>query len=309
MNNVDMSKRSLIQRTGRLCAAAALAASVGRRASAALVNGSAASGGDPLAPLHAPETGKIPVAFLISDGAVVIDFAGPWEVFQEVMDPQTMQSRFETYMVAETRAPIRVGGGMRILPDYTLADAPAPKVLVIPAQSGNSPSMLSWIRDVTKHSDVTMSVCTGAFLLAETGLLDGRAVTTHHAAYRELGIQYPAVRVKRGLRFVEDGNIASSGGLSCGIDLSLHVVARYFGGDTAERTAYNLEYQGQGWKDARLNSVYDRAVLSTPEHPLCPVCDMDADRRYKSRYQGRTYYFCSEDHEELFDSAPAKYLS
>ncbi len=308
MSNVNFSKRSLIQTAGRICAAAAFAAvPVGRRASA-IMNTSAEAAGDALVPLPAPERGEIPVAFLISEGAVVIDFAGPWEVFQEVMVPQTMQSRFQTFTVAETRAPIRVGGGMQIIPDYTLAGAPGPKVLVIPAQNGNSPATLSWIREVTKHADVTMSVCTGAFLLAQTGLLNGRAATTHHAAYRELQVQYPEVRVKRGLRFVEDGNIASSGGLSCGIDLSLHVVARYFGSDTAEKTAYNLEYQGQGWKDARLNGVYDRAAASTPEHPLCPVCDMDADKSYKSQYKRTTYYFCSKGHKQLFDAAPDKYL-
>jgi len=152
-----------------------------------------------------------------------------------------------------------------------------------------------------------MSVCTGAFLLAEAGLLNGRAATTHHAAYRELQGRYPTVRVKRGLRFVEDGNIASSGGLSCGIDLSLHVVARYFGRATAEQTAYDLEYQGQGWKDARLNAVYAQAALSTPAHPLCPVCDMDVDKRLRSQYKGATYYFCRPEHKELFDSAPDKY--
>jgi transcriptional regulator GlxA family with amidase domain len=154
-----------------------------------------------------------------------------------------------------------------------------------------------------------MSVCTGALLLAETGLLNGRAATTHHAAYRELEVRYPQVRVKRGLRFVEDGNVASSGGLSCGIDLALHVVARYFGDDTAEQAAYNLEYQGQGWKDARLNAVYSQAAVSTAEHPLCPVCDMDVDKRLKSQYKGATYYFCEEEHKELFDSAPDKYIS
>jgi putative intracellular protease/amidase/YHS domain-containing protein len=310
MSSVNIGKRALIQMTARLCAASAFAAPLmGRRAHAARMDRPAGVAGDALLPLHAPDNGKVPVAFLISAGAVVIDFAGPWEVFHQVMDPQTMQGRFQTYTVAETTAPIRVSGGMQIVPDYSLADAPAPKVLVIPAQTGNSPATLDWVREATKHTDVTMSVCTGAFLLAETGLLNGRAATTHHGAYRELEVRYPKVRVERGLRFVDDGNIASSGGLSCGIDLSLHVVARYLGNDTAEQTAYNLEYQGQGWKDARLNAVYRKATVSTPEHPLCPVCDMDVDRRLKSQYRGRTYYFCGEDHKELFDSAPDKFIS
>lgn len=306
---MNVSKRALIQMAGGVCAAAVFAAPLmSRRVSAALRDGTPGAAGDALLPLHAPDKGNIPVAFLISEEAVVIDFAGPWEVFQQVMDPQTMQSRFQTYTVAETAAPVRVDGGMQIVPNFTLSNAPAPKVLVIPAQAGKSPAMLSWIREVTKHTDVTMSVCTGAFLLAEAGLLNGRAATTHHAAYRELEVQYPQVHVKRGLRFVEDGNIASSGGLSCGIDLSLHVVARYFGSDAAQRAAYNLEYQGEGWKDASLNAVYAQRAVSTPEHPLCPVCDMDADKRWKSQYKGVTYCFCGEAHKELFDSDPARFI-
>jgi putative intracellular protease/amidase/YHS domain-containing protein len=310
VRSVNFSKRALMQMTGRLCAASAFATSlIGRRASAALADVSSSVAGDALSLLHAPEHGRIPVAFLISRGAVVIDFAGPWEVFHQVMDPQTMQGRFHTYTVAETAAPVRVSGGMQIIPDYSQTDAPRPKVLVIPAQMGNSPATLRWIREVTKRTDVTMSVCTGAFLLAETGLLNGRAATTHHGAYRELEVRYPQVRVERGLRFVEDGNVASSGGLSCGIDLSLHVVARYFGNEMAEQTAYNLEYQGLGWRNAGLNAVYAQSAVSTPEHPLCPVCDMDVDKRLTSQYKGTTYYFCGEDHKKLFDSAPDKYIS
>jgi YHS domain-containing protein len=110
------------------------------------------------------------------------------------------------------------------------------------------------------------------------------------------------------LRFVEDGNIASSGGLSCGIDLSLHVVARYFGNDAAQRAAYNLEYQGEGWKDAGLNAVYSQQAVSTPEHPLCPVCDMSADKRWKSHYKDVTYCFCGEAHKELFDADPERFI-
>ena len=93
-------------------------------------------------------------------------------------------------------------------------------------------------------------------VLANTGLLSGKAATTHHSAYDSFAAAYPDVQMKRGARFVEDGNLASSGGLSSGIDLALHVVERYFGRDVATATAYQMEYQGQGWKDANSNSVY-----------------------------------------------------
>jgi hypothetical protein len=92
--------------------------------------------------LKPPDKGQIPVAFVISDGAVVIDFCGPWEVFQDVMIPGSEQMPFRLYTVAETKKPIRTSGGMQIVPDYTIQDAPPPKVIVIPAQSSRSPALL-----------------------------------------------------------------------------------------------------------------------------------------------------------------------
>src|SRR5260370_5566316 len=96
--------------------------------------------------LKPPDTGQIPVAFLISDGAVVIDFCGPWEVFQDTMIPSSKEMPFPLYTVAETKKPIRTSGGMQIVPDYTIKDAPEPKVIVIPAQSPPSPAVLEWPR-------------------------------------------------------------------------------------------------------------------------------------------------------------------
>jgi putative intracellular protease/amidase/YHS domain-containing protein len=252
--------------------------------------------------LKPPAKGNIPVAFLISDGAVVIDFTGPWEVFQDA-------GRFRLYTVAETAKPIQASGGMKIIPNYTFENAPAPKILVIPAQGGQSQATLNWIRRVSKSTDVTMSVCTGAFLLAKTGLLSGRSVTTHHASYKGMAMNYPDITVKRGARFVEDGNLASSGGLSSGIDLALRVVERYFGREAATTTAYNMEYQGQGWMNPDSNSVYAQTRTSTDEHPLCPICDMDVDPKSSpnSVYEGKSYYFCTEGHKKQFDAGPDKF--
>ncbi len=260
-------------------------------------------------PLKAPTQGSIPVAFLISDGAVIIDFCGPWEVFRDVNIPGRQDSPFRLYTVAETTAPIRAGGGMKIVPDYTLANAPAPKVIVIPAQSEPSAAVLEWIRQATKNTDVTMSVCTGAFVLAKTGLLSGKSATTFHAAFVPFAMQFPDIHLKRGARFVEDGNLASAGGLSSGIDLALRVVERYFGREIAQKTAYNMEYQGQGWMNPDSNQIYANAPVSTAEHPLCPVCGMDVDPATapKSVFKDKTYYFCSQDDKETFDAAPDKF--
>jgi transcriptional regulator GlxA family with amidase domain len=260
-------------------------------------------------PLKPPAQGSIPVAFLISNGAVIIDFCGPWEVFRDVNIPGRQDSPFRLYTVAETTAPIRAGGGMKIVPDYTLANAPAPKVIVIPAQSEPSAAVLEWIRQATKNTDVTMSVCTGAFVLAKTGLLSGKSATTFHAAFVPFAMQFPDIHLKRGARFVEDGNLASAGGLSSGIDLALRVVERYFGREIAQKTAYNMEYQGQGWMNPDSNQIYANAPVSTAEHPLCPVCGMDVDPATapKSVFKDKTYYFCSQDDKETFDAAPDKF--
>jgi YHS domain-containing protein/putative intracellular protease/amidase len=263
-----------------------------------------------LNPLKPPAHGSIPVAFLVSEGAVIIDFCGPWAVLNNVSIPGRKDNPFRLYTVAETTNPIRASGGMKIVPDYTLETAPAPKVIVIPAQNGKSEAILQWIRKSTKSTDVTMSVCTGAFLLAHTGLLSGKAATTFHSAFSDFEKQFPDIQLRRGARFVEDGNLASSGGLSSGIDLAFRVVERYYGSEVAKKTAYDMEYQGQGWMNPDSNEVYAKVRTSTDEHPVCSVCDMDVDRATapKSVYKGKTYYFCSPDHKEQFEAAPEKFV-
>lgn len=269
-----------------------------------------AAAGSPVAPLPAPATGPIPVAFLLSDGAVIIDFCGPWEVFESVTVAGRHDDAFQLYTVAETTAPITASGGMKILPNFTFRNAPTPKVVVIPAQHGAGDAALEWIRQVTHHTDVTMSVCTGAFVLARTGLLSGKSATTHHSSYSEFAVQFPDVHMVRGARFVESGNLASAGGLSSGIDLSLRVVERYFGRDVATQTAYYMEYQGQGWLDPNSNQSYRARRTSTDAHPLCPVCDMDVDPASAPRsvYRDKTYYFCTPEHKAVFDKAPEQFL-
>jgi transcriptional regulator GlxA family with amidase domain len=261
-------------------------------------------------PLTPPAHGSIPVAFLISEGAVMIDFTGPWEVFQDVHIPGHEDAAFRLYTVAATAKPIHASSGMKIVPDYTIANAPAPKVIVIPAQSPLSKATKEWIRKATKNTDVTMSVCTGAFALASTGLLSGKAATTHHSAYTTLATQFPDIQVKRGARFVETGNLASAGGLSSGIDLALRVVERYYGRDVARQTAFDMEYQGEGWTNPDSNAVYARAYTQSDEHPVCPVCGMAVDRASapKSVYKGQTYYFMSEQHKQQFEADPDTFL-
>lgn len=203
-------------------------------------------------PLKPPKGGIIQVAYPLSIGVIDIDFTGPWGVFGTVMLPgDDMVMPFRQYSVAETKAPIVTASGLTVVPDYTFESAPQPNVIVIAAQQAAPATMLQWIRKSSAGSDVTMSVCVGSFVLARTGLLDGKSATTHHNAYERFAKDFPKVHVIRGVRFVDQDNFATSGGLACGIDLAIHVVDRYFARKLAEDAAANLEYQSQGWKDPK----------------------------------------------------------
>lgn len=192
----------------------------------------------------------VPVAFLLDTTANVIDIAGPWEVFQ-TQNPR--MPGFRMYTVAETMrvyqsAGNRDGTGLQLTPHFTFQDAPQPRVLVIGYQSApDDPEKLAWIRKMAVGADVIMSVCTGAFVLANTGLLDGLSATTHHQFYGRFEQQFPAVKLVRGRRFVDNGKFVSAGGLTSGIDAALHVAARYYGEPAARQTASMLEHDSQGW--------------------------------------------------------------
>jgi len=200
---------------------------------------------------------------------------------------------------------------MKITPNYTLQTAPQPRVVVIPAQGGDSQAILDWIRKSAETADVVMSVCTGAFLLANTGLLSGKEATTHHDSYRAFARRFQNIHLKRGVRFVEQGNLASAGGLTSGIDLALRVVERYFGREVAKQTAYYMEYQSQGWINENSNSVYAKVGTEADNSPYCPVCGMDVDPKTtdNSIYKGKTYYFCMPSHKQQFDAAPEKFVN
>jgi transcriptional regulator GlxA family with amidase domain len=193
-----------------------------------------------------PPRGPIPVAVLVSNGANVVDFTGPWEVFQDTTVPSRgdrheEQMAFQLFTVADSAEPVRATGGLRIVPEYTVDNAPAPRVIVVPAMRA-SDSVLAWLRKTSPSTDVTMSVCTGAFTLARAGLLKGRPATTHHDFVDDLAKAFPDVRVEKGRRFVESGNMATAGGLTSGIHLALRVVERYFGREVADATARYMEY-------------------------------------------------------------------
>jgi len=306
-----MDRRDLLKKTSLAALAMGFTPFVGCSKSTQLqsVAHSTNSGGtghdlpvDKMAPLPVPADGMLPAAFVLGKYAEVLDFCGPLEVFAGATTKEG-KPLFAPFMVAATRNPVTVGGGMKVLPDYAFKDAPQPKVIVIPAMdfSGEPQEMFDWIRTASKATDVTMSVCNGAFVLAKTGLLSGKSATAHHGGFFRFAALYPDVHLRRGARYVEEGNLASAGGISSGIDLAVRVVERYTGKAAALDLVDAMEYQGKGWENPNSNETYAKMPAFTEEHPRCPVCLSDGDRSIKTSYNGKTYYFCAQGEKEFFE--------
>jgi len=176
----------------------------------------------------------------------VLDFTGPFEVFS-LTDRLCGHEAFHTFTVAESPGSVRARDGLKVVPDFTLENCPPPCVLVVPGGFGTrallkKPALLEWIRIKARHAEIVMSVCTGALVLAQAGLLDGLRVTTHHQSLDLLRELAPAATVDPSQRFHDNGKIVTSAGISAGLDCALHVVARLLGREAAATTARQMEY-------------------------------------------------------------------
>jgi transcriptional regulator GlxA family with amidase domain len=195
------------------------------------------------------------VAILIFDEVEVLDFAGPFEVFA-VANELNGFGIFHTFTVAEVPGSIRARNGLKVVPDFTLEKAPAPHILVVPGGAGTrsllrKPSVLEWIRQRSRKTELVASVCTGALVLAQAGLLHNLRATTHHENLTELAKLAPNTDVVGDARFVDNGEVLTAAGIAAGIDLSLHIVARLHGVETAQRTAAYMEYHWTNDNGAR----------------------------------------------------------
>ncbi len=218
-------------------------------ASIALFGGArraAAEAAVPAAPL--PKRDTVKVAFMVGEWTNIIDTAGPWEVFSDTVIESggSHRNAFELYAVAPADRMYTLGG-IDIKPHYTIRNAPQPNVIVVPAHKATDDS-IAWLREASAGTDVTVSICTGAFKLAQAGLLKGIPATTHHDYFESFAKEFPDIELRRGLRFVDNGHIATAGGLTSGIDMALHIVTRYFGVEAAERTATYMEYASDAWR-------------------------------------------------------------
>jgi len=202
------------------------------------------------------------VAIVIFNGVQIIDYTGPYEVFGA--------AAFDVYTVAETKDPVTTAMGMTVVPKYTFADAPQADVLVVPGGAiklaQESTATLKWIRETAAHAENTMSVCNGAFILATAGLLDGLTATTTSRLIDQLKAEYPKVKVVYDQRFVDNGRVITTGGLSSGIDGALHVVSKMLGKGRAQAVALSEEY------DWRPRSGFARAALADS---LIPDINLD----------------------------------
>lgn len=237
----DLNRRTVLSAgvAGASVAAGSVAAGAAKASDAAAIS-----------PLPKPSA-PVPVAILLDESATMIDFAGPWEVFQD-SGPGNADG-FRLYTVAPERKSIFSSAGMEIVPKFSLDDAPQPKVVVIPAQASGRrdgstrQTKVDWLKKVAADADIIMSVCTGAFLLGHTGLLDGLSATTHHDFFDDFQRDFPKVKLIRGRRFVDNGKFVTAGGLTSGIDASLHIVARYYGEGRARASADYMEHDSDGW--------------------------------------------------------------
>lgn len=195
------------------------------------------------------------VGIYLFDDVEVLDFAGPFEVFSTASrvarrrhpddDPP-----FSVATVARRLRPVRARAGLKILPDLCFDDPPRFDVLVVPGgvvtAELDHADVIDWITRTATGARLTASVCTGAFLLAKAGLLDGRRATTHWEDRDDLRAAFPSLTVVDDARWVDEGVVVTSGGISAGIDMSLHLVERLVDRALADATARQMEYE---WRD------------------------------------------------------------
>jgi transcriptional regulator GlxA family with amidase domain len=196
------------------------------------------------------------VVIFMFDDVEVLDFAGPFEVFSVTSELNSSDSLsdnfasrpFSVLTVAEHPGVVNARNGLNINPDCTIADCPPPDILIIPGGKGtrkliNNSAVIDWIKSCTLTAELVLSVCTGALLLAKAGLLEGLTATTHHQALELLRELAPNTTVVENQRFVDNGKIITSGGITAGIDMSLYVISKLLGTQKAEQTAKHMEYK------------------------------------------------------------------
>lgn len=191
------------------------------------------------------------LGIIIFDEIEVLDFCGPFEVFSVTRLHEERRreepSPFEVLLISQFNRTITTTGGMKVLPDMTFEDCPALDILVVPGGWGtrkemHNQVMLAFIRTHAMHVETLASVCTGALILGNAGLLDGLRATTHWRSLPMMQELFPRITVDSKSHVVQQGKIITSAGISAGIDMALHIVTHYYGEPIARSTARQMEY-------------------------------------------------------------------
>jgi len=191
------------------------------------------------------------VGIYIFDEVEVLDLGGPFVVFstasrmKERLSPGSTKP-FEVFTLGETMRPVRARGGLKVQPAYDVKNHPAIDVLIVPGGVVNEElrrgGVIEWISKVAVKTEITASVCTGAFLLAKAGLLKEKVITTHWEDIADFRSMFPGISVRNDTRWVDCGKIVTSAGISAGLDMSLHLVSRLESEELAVRTARQMDY-------------------------------------------------------------------
>jgi transcriptional regulator GlxA family with amidase domain len=207
-----------------------------------------------------PKNTRRNVAIVVHEGVELLDFAGPGEVFSAADGGRA----FRVFTVNETDKPVKSQRFLTVTPEFTIANCPKPDIIVIPGGATGilrrSPEFMRWVKERASDAEIMFSVCTGAFVLSDAGLLDGLEATTHYASIERLK-QNAKIKVRDDRRVVDNGKIVTAAGVSAGIDGALYLVARLHGKEVAERTAKYMEYrwQPETTNSAKSDSLFDRA--------------------------------------------------
>ncbi len=210
---------------------------------------------------------KMRVGIVVFDDVEVLDYCGPFEVLSvtRLRDESRhgTQSPFDVLLVGKSLEPIRTTGGMRVLPDTTFQACPGLDIVMVPGGWGaraqmKDPEVLNWLKVQASQAQIVASVCTGALVLGQAGLLDGHDVTTHWLSLDVLRDSFPDARVAYDRHFVRDGPLFTSAGISAGIDMTLKLVEHLFGEEVARSAAKYMEYPYPG-NDRRRIEVPDQS--------------------------------------------------
>lgn len=190
------------------------------------------------------------VGILLFPDVEILDFAGPLEVFSSASASGELggsKRLCNVFTMAETADPIRCNNPLTVVPDYTLESCPKMDILLVPGGRGTRPALdrpelIAWIEARAKEAELTTSVCTGSFLLAKAGLLDGKSATTYFGSVPSMRELFPAVDTQENVRWVDAGEVVTSAGVSAGIDMALYLLQRLYGKEVADATAQNIEY-------------------------------------------------------------------